>query len=473
MICRVWVTLFSVGAMVLSDGVAAWRSCPPEEGGGICPDDNTCCPTSIQGISACITKPKGPFVRKSVCCDDDGLGETGCGPDYQCASSSDWYERKQFYCELQDDKKNLTPASPLRLPRYRLGRLHQGNLKHVHSLLVEPNAPHLAYYSSMSSLDAMDAASVARRVSVLTVVVVIHGSGRNADDYLSCAVASIPKNLRDSTLVLVPRFLAPDDGPVNATDPTVNLLRWDEHYPIAHTWRYGADAINTTLSSYQAMDVLVEQLNRTLFPKLERIVVAGHSAGGQFTHRWALTSSSRVWGGHYNSLSLAVSLQIPIRVVVANPRSFCYLDGQRYVNGTLRLPEAAAIEACPDYNTWEWGLDSGGPLKTPYKDRALKAAGGATQMAVRYSLRDVVYIAGEFDTLPVFAGCEDDDFQGLNRRQRSELFFESLNALFPLHRHRRFVAPMTPHDHCLIFQSDAYQHEVYDEGTVHNEVGKK
>jgi hypothetical protein len=85
-------------------------------------------------------------------------------------------------------------------------------------------------------------------------------------------------------------------------------------------------------------------------------------------------------------------------------------------------------------------------------------------MAVRYSLRDVVYIAGEFDVLKVHASCEDDEFQGVNRRQRSMFFFESLSEIYPLHVHRRFIAPNTPHDHCLIFQSDPFQKEVFGSG---------
>ena len=71
--------------------VAAWRTCPAEEGGGICPDGNTCCPTNIKGISSCITALEGsqPHNGTSVCCVDNGMGVTGCGPQYQCASTVD------------------------------------------------------------------------------------------------------------------------------------------------------------------------------------------------------------------------------------------------------------------------------------------------------------------------------------------------------------------------------------------------
>jgi pimeloyl-ACP methyl ester carboxylesterase len=168
---------------------------------------------------------------------------------------------------------------------------------------------------------------------------VVHGSGRNADDYLACAVASTSTHEQDSTPVLAPRFLAPGDGLVNATNLSVKLLCWAETFPIPHMWRYGADVIRTGISSYQAMDALVEQLSRTAFPLLEDIVVAGHSAGGQFTQRWALTSGSAAWGDKHDSPSSHVCL----RVVAANPCSFCYLDGHRNLNGTFQLPIDATI----------------------------------------------------------------------------------------------------------------------------------
>jgi hypothetical protein len=208
------------------------------------------------------------------------------------------------------------------------------------------------------------------------------------------------------------------------------------------------------------MDALVEQLSRTAFPLLEDIVVAGHSAGGQFTQRWALTSGSVAWGDKHDSSSPRIRLS----VVAANPRSFCYLDGRRNMNGTLQLPSDAAIEACPGYDSWEWGLAPGHALNAPYKNRALAEAGGPERMAVRYSLRNVVYIAGEFNVLKVYSSCEEDDFQGPNRRQRSMFFFESLSEIYPLHVHHRFIAPHTPHDHCLIFQSDPFQKEVFGRG---------
>ena len=82
--------------------------------------------------------------------------------------------------------------------------------------------------------------------------------------------------------------------------------------------------------------------------------MAGHSAGGQYVHRWTLLSSSPIiWGEDGGSGSDSVSVvhddnnanananansttttnnrEIEIRTAVANPRSYCYLDNRRMI----------------------------------------------------------------------------------------------------------------------------------------------
>lgn len=434
--------------------VATLNYCSVETGAGICPEGNVCCATGLNGTSACVTVPAAHHEGISRCCFDDGTGISGCGPGYSCASKVKNGERK-LYCQLIDDdsEKHIQPAKVL--PRYDLCSLPRTVLERVHTLQVDSglgsDLPQLAYYSTMGPLDTSDNLFQSQQRRVRVAIIVIHGSDRNADDYICCASSAMQKIVgKDLVIILAPRFLAVEDGPVNVTNSSVDLLRWNETHPIPHTWRYGADAIDADISSYDAVDAMVAHLTREQFPAVERIVIAGHSAGGQFTQRWAMTSM------------LIDSSRVPIRVVVANPRSFCYLDGRRFTNGTLQLPTDEAIDACPGYNSWEWGLDAGGELPTPYKDRALRQVGGAVLMATRYAQRHVYYLAGALDVLPVHASCEDDVFQGSNRRERSRLFFESLNAKYASHKHRRLVVSDVPHDHCLIFQSGAFRDAVGD-----------
>jgi len=251
--------------------VEAWRACLTEEGGGVCPDLNHCCPISDAiGSSSCISEGEQPHNGTGVCCDRNGA--TGCGPDYSCSPDG-------FTCVLNN---STIEEKPNTLPRYNLCSVTDPSWRQIRSLSVEPESPQLAYYST---------ADVQYNPTVRIALIVIHGSGRNADDYLCCAVSSLPTNLRDSILVIAPIFLAPEDG----TMPTpVPLLRWNDTDPIPHTWRYGADASNANISSYHAIDVLIEIMMDRI-PSLQRVIVAGHSAGGQFTHRWALTSGSELW----------------------------------------------------------------------------------------------------------------------------------------------------------------------------------
>ena len=192
-------------------------------------------------------------------------------------------------------------------------------------------------------IDATDRHTLARHAQVRLAWIFIHGSKRNADDYHCCALASVPTHEQDldrtTILILSPRFVDRSDGPVSFVNPPVNCnnsstintttttttmsgtsttasssgekagsttasdcstepLYYAKKGPIAHTWRYGADAAKNPISSYKAIDAMVETIafDTVRFPNLERIVVAGHSAGGQICHRWALTSMSPAWG---------------------------------------------------------------------------------------------------------------------------------------------------------------------------------
>jgi pimeloyl-ACP methyl ester carboxylesterase len=430
---RIHVKVIALVICWFTGSSEAWKACSSEEGGGVCPDFNHCCPISKAAGSSCISESKDPHSGTGTCC-GGGDGATGCGPDYSCSLDG-------LTCELTN---STTEGQPDTLPSYQLCSLPNPSSLQLRALSIEPGAPQLAYYSTTD---------IKQDPSIRIALIIIHGSGRNADDYLCCGISSVPPALRGSTVVITPIFLANEDG----TMPTpVPLLRWNDTDPIPHTWRYGANAINANISSYQAIDTFIEKIIDRL-PNLERVIIAGHSAGGQFTHRWALTSGSKLW-------NQAVS----IRVVAANPRSFCYLDGRRFLNGTFCIPNASTLSNCPGYDQWEWGLEQGGRLTTPYFDTALEQIGGKELMVQRYGRRDVVYLAGALDTLTVRSECESDEFQGPTRRARSNLFFASLKYIYGTEqvRHRRLVAYGVPHDHCLIFQSLAGRQALFGD-SVH------
>jgi pimeloyl-ACP methyl ester carboxylesterase len=292
-------------------------------------------------------------------------------------------------------------------------------------------------------------------------VILIHGAVRNAADYFAVgmAAASMQQYFLDAHVaVFAPHFLEPQDGPVQLSSGA-QALRWNGTDPNG-VWRYGAKSLPpSNISSYSAVDAFAEALaDRSRFPSLRQITVAGHSSGGQFVQRWALTSSSHVW-----------EIESPkLRAVVANPSSFCYLDQRRFVNGNLVVPPS---KDCSDYNKWEWGLEEGGE-QCEYKDEALAASGGAMGLAKRYFSRDVVYLSGGSDICNVSKGwCHShglemtcaDMLQGPTRLARSENFFAFLKEYAGQRVHSRLVVPGVGHDHALIFESSQGQEALFVE----------
>jgi pimeloyl-ACP methyl ester carboxylesterase len=294
----------------------------------------------------------------------------------------------------------------------------------------------------------------------------IHGSGRNADDYFCTALSLLPQN-DERVLVLAPKFASPEDKLPE------NFLIWQDHgenLPLSHTWRYGADAMNAPISSYAALDRLVESLvhaRRVQFPNLSRISVAGHSAGGQVAHRWALLSS-------YNSAAGAGAAWnddvVEIRAIVANPRSYCYLDNRRIIADDYIVPDADDVALCTDYNQWQWGLEAGGTIICPYKEEALKET-PAERMAERYATRNVIYLAGQYDTLPQTDRCDTSVFQGKTRKERAEHYQQALQSYFQREVHQFHVVPQSPHDHSLMFQSEVGRKAIFGNNHEESTIG--
>ena len=95
------------------------------------------------------------------------------------------------------------------------------------------------------------------------------------------------------------------------------------------------------MSSFEVVEHLLNELrsDRTPFPNVERLVVVGHSAGGQFVNRFAA----------------AVKLRANEHAVVMNPRTYLYVDGRRRMaDGTFSIPEPAP----PDYDYYRYGLQN-------------------------------------------------------------------------------------------------------------------
>ena len=398
----------------------------------------------------------------------------------------------------------------------------------------------LAYFSNMGPLptdDELSSTKSQHHANVITAVIGIHGSGRDAGSYLCAMIAAVEggstftstptsieqtledmelwegqerrriitstqrrrrdedngssgdddvkKNEGGETLLISPWFLAPEDGEPESSSSTSTLpfLQWLDKAPVSHTFRYGAESIpvsmdgddgtssstKTSISSYGAMDVLLETLcNKNNYPNLEQIIVAGHSAGGQFVHRWGLSSDSWCFGDSYNGDTNDYDNLPSIRVVAANPRSYAYLDNRRYLpsdtdmTGThylkdeeggeaddtlspfnelaFRQPTGSEFDDCQEYNQYCWGLEDNPNVPAPYiinnVDKLMRnnadyddGTVDNSELFSQYATRDVVYLSGERDTKQLGNQiCDEDGYQGPSRRERSERFYASLQV---------------------------------------------
>jgi pimeloyl-ACP methyl ester carboxylesterase len=346
------------------------------------------------------------------------------------------------------------------------------SMKVLHGFPMMPFQDQFAYYSNMGPITAKHSDQLKK---VEKVLIMIHGSSRNAEDYFCASLSLVPKEERDKVLVITPRFLAPDDidGIIaeyvennniwfyqeddetvsdGSAPPHLEFLIWQDKssdgFPLSHTWRYGADAMSAPISSFDALDRLVAFLDRTksIFPNLKQVSVAGHSAGGQFSHRWALLSNEAFWS----------SREVEIRAIAANPRSYCYLDERRWIQvdeNTMMFekPSDESIGSCPEYNEWTWGLEEGEYLDCRYKDLAVNQT-SSSAMAERYALRNVSYLTGEYDTITQDDHCATHSFQGRDRHERALNYFAALKTFFSSTylNHQIYTVPESPHDHFLM-----------------------
>lgn len=175
-------------------------------------------------------------------------------------------------------------------------------------------------------------------------VIVIHGYERNEEGNFGRIMDAAKGTLRDQeTLVLVPNFKTAEDEPGE-----------NEHYWSNEGWASGAlsddtDIQSKRLSSYEAVDFLYKELSdRKRFPNLQRVVLVGHSAGGQFVNRYIAVGKGG--DGVFGRQS-----PVDFRYIVANPSSYLYLDGRRPVSGSelFQVPRRVSEE----YNVWRHGLE--------------------------------------------------------------------------------------------------------------------
>lgn len=243
---------------------------------------------------------------------------------------------------------------------------------------------------------------------ITKAVIVFHGRLRDADVYFRSAQTALSAagKAGSGTLLIVPQFLTPAD--VAAHKLPDATLRWE---PTG--WMGGEPAVGPAgLSSFDAIDAIVAHLaDRSLFPNLKQIVIAGHSGGGQVVQRYAVVGQGEA------ALRRG---SIHVRYVVANPSSYAYFTADRpKADGTL-APFAAA--SCAGFNRWKYGMDA----------RPTYAAKRSPQdLEKDYVHRDVIYLIGDKDTNPKHPALDkscEAEAQGPHRFARGHAYFNYIKS---------------------------------------------
>jgi pimeloyl-ACP methyl ester carboxylesterase len=264
----------------------------------------------------------------------------------------------------------------------------------------------LVFYASRPLGDGAVQADVDR------VVLVFHGRLRDADVYFRSAqkAAEAAPEAAQHTLLIVPQFLAERD--VVAHGLPRSTLRWS-----LEGWEGGDAALApAAISSFEAVDALLALLaDKTRFPKLAHVVLAGHSGGGQVVQRYAVVGQGE---------AALAARGVTVRYVVANPSSYLYFSADRPVaEGRFAAPPEAT--SCPGYDQWKYGWN-GAP---PYAQRLSHG-----EYESRYVKRDVVYLLGANDTDPQFPSLDKScaaETQGAYRLIRGHNYLSYLRLRHP------------------------------------------
>lgn len=262
---------------------------------------------------------------------------------------------------------------------------------------------------------------------VTRAVIVQHGKGRDVESYFgSMRTAANTSGATAKTIIIAPYFQKGSNDPARQ-------LRWGE-------WKWGQRSSAgfglARRSSFQVYDEFVAMLaNKSNFPNLKEIVIAGHSAGGQFAQRYAAFSKAAL-----------TAAGAKLRYVVANPSAYVYMNGKRWINGKFRgLREDQRI-LCRKWDNYGYGLD---------KRKRYVAARSQSEVRKDYKGRKVIYLLGEDDNKrggDLDQTCQADR-QGRNRLRRGKIFMKFMDKYHPDNVHSLITVPGVGHSGGNMFKS--------------------
>jgi pimeloyl-ACP methyl ester carboxylesterase len=289
-----------------------------------------------------------------------------------------------------------------------------------------------------------------RNENITRALVVVHGAGRDADNYFrNVLAAAFLADALENTVVIAPRM-------ASAAASCHDTLASHEISWNCNTWRSGGPAISDPdVTSFDFLDEILRKVARKdIFPNLKQIVVSGHSAGGQVVNRYEM--ANRVHD----------KLGIPVTYVVANPSSYAWPDSTRPTETAYSVqahapgyipevgPDAAPFRNfggardCTTYDLWPYGMKNRTGYTAKQTDEELK-----TQLISR----PTTYLLGELDVLPLggFDGSCSAMAQGPTRLARGEAFGKFVNEKMGAHHAVKIVPECGHNARCMFTSEDA------------------
>jgi len=291
-----------------------------------------------------------------------------------------------------------------------------------------------------------------RNEAITRVVVVVHGAGRDADNYYRSALAgAFLAGALQTALVISPR-MASNAAPGCRDSLAQNEISWN-----CDTWRSGGPSVsNPDVTSFDFLDEILRKVaRRDLFPNLRGIVVTGHSAGGQVTNRYGMSSK------------VHETLGVPVQYVVANPSSYAWPTDERPTGPAAWPLQAGAPgfvpavdtstpafrslrdgRGCTAYDTWPYGFKN----RTGYV-----AALSDSQLTRQLASRPFTELLGEDDVLPLsgFDGSCAAMAQGPTRQARGHAYAKYVNERLGGH-HQVVVVTGCGHNGRCIYTSEPW-----------------
>ncbi|KAL9939832.1 hypothetical protein V8E36_001649 [Tilletia maclaganii] len=204
--------------------------------------------------------------------------------------------------------------------------------------------------------------------------------------------------------VVVPQFVRTEDK--NAGAAVSTDLWWD-----ADNYGFGGSALGpsylgaASISTLDVLDKLIDWIEAR-YPKVERIVLVGHSLGAQLIQRYAYVRRD------------GQSTRARLDYAIMNPGSYVYPMRPR--------PRPVNTSSCPKFDTWPFGLSStASPSTIPPYFSADVARLGRKGLNARAGTRNAHILLGSEDNASGTDWCEAL-VQGSSHRMRGRFYVEAV-----------------------------------------------